>query len=298
MAIRKTRAKSSEFPILEANGLYAAPIKGDGNCLFNALSDQMYGTQDAHKLLRATTISHMRKHATHYRQYMVVNPTRRNSRRRTAAASANIDTTVHSEDELQEEFEKHLEKMGKTGEWADNLEVAAFADALNVNVCLWHADYTYTFSPQVTAAVDDQRPAVEDQRSTLNIAYHTWEHYSSVRNVAGPHTGVPNVVGKPAPAEAPVLAPDAKPADPEFKSSPSKKRSSAERDDEELLPVRATKRRSPLPPWDSEFTPSGSEASSDESLPTLSQQEQVEDVPQRKIKLVLKLRVPPKEQPV
>ncbi|KAI9743434.1 MAG: hypothetical protein M4579_007730, partial [Chaenotheca gracillima] len=31
------------------------------------------------------------------------------------------------------------------------------------------------------------------ERDTAHIAYHVWEHYSSIRNVTGPHTGLPDV---------------------------------------------------------------------------------------------------------
>ena len=57
-------------------------------------------------------------------------------------------------------------------------------------------------------------------------SYHDWEHFSSIRNLRGPHTGLPNVVEAPAPdrrrvVEAP--APDASaPSSPVSKKPPSK----------------------------------------------------------------------------
>lgn len=139
-----------------------------GNCLFNALSDQLYGNQEMHEVLRTATIEHMRVNADFYRQYMTVNPVRRNPKRKTTAASAaRIDTTSYSEVELQRQFEAHVEKMGQPGEWADNMEVSAFASALGVDVRLWQGDYTYLISPRDTHDI----PA-EKTRQTLNIAYH------------------------------------------------------------------------------------------------------------------------------
>ena len=146
-----------------------------GNCLFNALSDQLYGHQDMHEVLRATTIEHMRDCADFYRQYMAVNNVRRNPKRKTAAAAnaatKRLDTTYYTEEQLQLQFEHHVEKMGQPGEWADNMEVSAFASALNVNVRLWQADYTYLFSPRTTSA-SNADPAANDKRQTLHIAYH------------------------------------------------------------------------------------------------------------------------------
>jgi OTU domain-containing protein 3 len=189
MATRRQRANSPEFPILEANALYASQIRGDGelsspylpmfkadfaqgNCLFNALSDQLYGTQDMHEVLRTTTIEHMKDSADFYRQYMACNNVRRNPKRKTAAAAAKrIDTTYYTEEQLQQQFEEHVEKMGQPGEWADNMEVSAFASALNVHVRLWQADYTYLFSPRTYYTSNDDL-AAEDSRQTLHIAYH------------------------------------------------------------------------------------------------------------------------------
>lgn len=143
-----------------------------GNCLFNALSDQLYGHQEMHEVLRTATIEHMRDNSDFYRQYMAVNAVRRNPKRKTTTAvPTHIDTTYFTEEQLQQQFEEHVEKMGQPGEWADNMEVSAFASALNVHVRLWQADYTYLFSPRVQYTVGDD-PVAADDRQTLHIAYH------------------------------------------------------------------------------------------------------------------------------
>lgn len=115
----------------------------------------------------------MRVNSEFYRQYMVVNPVRRNPKRKTAAATTAalappVDCTYYSEVELQKQFDRHVEKMGQPGEWADHMEVSAFASALNVHVRLWQADYYHTISPRVYYAF----PSEIDERPVLNIAYH------------------------------------------------------------------------------------------------------------------------------
>lgn len=280
MASYKQPPKTSEFPILDANGLYASSTRGDGNCLFNALSEQLFGHQDEHLALRDATITYMRANADFYRPYLIMNPVRRNPKRKTTASTTtSFDRTAYTEEELNKHFELHLQKMGQPGEWADNMEVSAFASALNVHVRLWQADFHYTISPSIYYVRDRENAGV-DNRPTLNIAYHKWEHYSSVRNLNGPHTGLPNVTV-------------------EIKPSPSKKRSSVDREDEDLEVPRASKRRSPLPLFDSDSTPEGTESSSDESNSpppsqvhkTRGEAELPEPFP--KLKLILKLRCPP-----
>lgn len=44
-----------------------------------------------------------------------------------------------------------------------------------------------------TAAAANTSPALLETIGPLYIAYHNWEHYSSVRNLAGPHTGLPRI---------------------------------------------------------------------------------------------------------
>jgi len=148
-------------------------LMAQGNCLFNALSDQLYGHQDLHEVLRIQTIEHMKQHAAFYRQYMTVNNVRRNPKRKTAAAAAasnRLETTACTEEELQRQFEQHVEKMGQPGEWADNMEVSAFASAFHVHVRLWQADYTILISPSFDHQYD--KPGAVDDRQTLHIAYH------------------------------------------------------------------------------------------------------------------------------
>lgn len=123
----------------------------------------------------------MRLNADYYQQFMVVTPARRNPKRKVALVAASFDTTFHTIEELQRQFDMHLDKMGQTGEWADNMEVVAFASAMNVHVRLWQADYFYMFSPRDDAtrtsalahlSIDDHVDKKVDQRPILNIAYH------------------------------------------------------------------------------------------------------------------------------
>ena len=44
---------------LQSWGMAITPCDGDGNCLFRAVSLQVYGTQDHHALIRDATMSYM-----------------------------------------------------------------------------------------------------------------------------------------------------------------------------------------------------------------------------------------------
>lgn len=120
-----------------------------------------------HEVLRTFTIEHMKEHSGFYRQYMAVNNVRRNPKRKsTAAVSTAVEPSAYTELELQRQFELHVEKMGQPGEWADNMEVSAFASAFQVDVRLWQADFTILISPSF------EDPGAAGTRQTLHIAYH------------------------------------------------------------------------------------------------------------------------------
>ncbi|KAM0716967.1 hypothetical protein Q7P37_006819 [Cladosporium fusiforme] len=183
----------NEFPGLSALGLYASDIRGDGNCLFNALSDQIYGDQTSHDAIRAQVICYMRDHAAYYKQFIDVHPgggTRRNPKRKNAGAfnsPANIATPTEAD--IDKVFEGHLDVMAKGGTYGDNMEITAFSSAFGVDVKIYQRDFAYMVSG--AGAYGDQT-----DRPVAHIAYHMWEHYSSIRNLDGPHTGLPSVAPK------------------------------------------------------------------------------------------------------
>ncbi|KAK3691257.1 hypothetical protein LTR37_018746 [Vermiconidia calcicola] len=178
---------TEEFPLLSALGLYAADIVGDGNCLFNALSDQIYGKQNDHVAIRAHVIAYMREHAGYYKQFIDVHPgggTRRNPKRKNAGAySSPANYIPPTEADIDRVFESHLQNMARGGTYGDNMEITAFSCAYDVDVKIYQRDFAY----MINGRGDDR------QRPVAHIAYHIWEHYSSIRNLDGPHTGLPHV---------------------------------------------------------------------------------------------------------
>ncbi|KAF2772783.1 cysteine proteinase [Teratosphaeria nubilosa] len=162
-----------------------------GNCLFNALSDQIYGHQNEHAAIRARVIDYMRDNADYYKQFIDVNPgggIRRNPKRKNAGAYSTPATYAPpSTADIDRVFESHLTSMAKGGTYGDNMEITAFSSAFDVDVKIYQRDFAY----MVTGNVDAEKP-----RPIAHIAYHTWEHYSSIRNLDGPHTGLPEVSPK------------------------------------------------------------------------------------------------------
>ncbi|KAI4273660.1 MAG: hypothetical protein L6R38_006289 [Xanthoria sp. 2 TBL-2021] len=177
---------NSEFPLLNAAGLYVVDTAGNGNCLFHALSDQLYGDQSQHGGIREATIQYMRANGDYYKSFVEAHPgggTRRNPKRKNAGAFASkFNNQAASPAELDAAFESHLSRMAKGGTYGDNMEVVAFSKAYNVDLIIYKREHALCVKVDETSAAPRM----------LHIAYHTYEHYSSVRNVRGPHTGIPN----------------------------------------------------------------------------------------------------------
>ncbi|KAH8101214.1 hypothetical protein BXZ70DRAFT_999998 [Cristinia sonorae] len=236
---------------LRALGLYAAPTLGDGNCLFRALSDQLYGTDSYHASLRQAICNWIQSHGDRYAPFV--------------------------DDERG--LDVHLECMRQQATYGGHLELSAFAHMTRRNVKVIQPGLVYVIEwnaggdpatdqpPETTSQLSSTLPT-PDNDTTLScrdkrrakrdgkrghekslpelpehseagsdhpiyVAYHDWEHFSSIRNLRGPHAGLPNVretpipdddvATPPSPARKPVSKAKAKSVKPVSKSSYVKK---------------------------------------------------------------------------
>ncbi|KAF6749835.1 hypothetical protein DFP72DRAFT_1141462 [Ephemerocybe angulata] len=171
---------------LRALGLYAANTLGDGNCLFRALSDQLYGSHTKHSALRQAVCAFIEANKARYAPFC--------------------------EDERG--LDVHLRCMRENGTYGGHLELSAFAHMVKRNVKVVQPGLVYVI--EWGAGLDAEEREVELGRrrkeeerereregfvmcvGTVYVAYHDWEHFSSIRNLNGPHAGLPNVVETPA----------------------------------------------------------------------------------------------------
>lgn len=154
-----------EFPTLSANGLYAFDVMGDGNCLFRALSDQYYGDGGKnHMKIRQMTVDYMAEHADEFRMFIT-----------------------------DETWEQHLKRMRKDGVFGDQAEIVSFSRCANVDISIHQRDTEPLLIRPNGGDKDNRKSGEKNARPTLHIAYHYWEHYSSVRRIDGPYTGPPQI---------------------------------------------------------------------------------------------------------
>lgn len=133
-------------------------------------------------------ISYMREHADYYKQFIDVNPgggIRRNPKRKNVNVASSANFVPPSQSDIDRVFDSHLQSMARGGTYGDNMEITAFASAFDCDVKIYQRDFAYV----VSSGEDGHRPVA-------HIAYHNWEHYSSIRNLDGPHSGLPEVSPK------------------------------------------------------------------------------------------------------
>ncbi|KAG0368415.1 hypothetical protein BC939DRAFT_449336 [Gamsiella multidivaricata] len=137
---------------------------GDGNCLFRACADQFYGIEKDHTSLRAEVCQYIEEHTEHFKSFLD-----------------------------NETVEAHVAQMRKNGTYGGNIELVAFARMKRVDIKVYQPGYIF-----VIEGVDVKKEGSSPgQRPTMHIAYHSWEHYSSIRNIDGPHEGLPEINPRP-----------------------------------------------------------------------------------------------------
>ncbi|ORZ18158.1 hypothetical protein BCR42DRAFT_413269 [Absidia repens] len=154
---------------LKVLGLTTKCITGDGNCLFRALSDQYYGYDKHHKAIRQEVCQYLGQNKDTY-QFFV-------------------------EDDIP--FDRYLENMRQDGCFGGHMIIVGFAKLRQVDVKIYQPGLIYVIHG-VGEDGDEQQNGLDDDdddtgRQILHIAYHSWEHYSSVRNIDGPYNGMPEI---------------------------------------------------------------------------------------------------------
>ncbi|KAF9377662.1 hypothetical protein CPB97_010026 [Podila verticillata] len=136
---------------------------GDGNCLFRACADQYTGSERDHAALRAEVCKYIADNADHFESFMD-----------------------------NETVEAHVAQMRKNGTYGGNIELVAFARLKKIDIKVYQPGYIF-----VIEGVDVKKEgSTPGQRPVMHIAYHSWEHYSSIRNIDGPHEGLPEISPK------------------------------------------------------------------------------------------------------
>ena len=237
---------------LKRMGLYAANTTGDGNCLFRALSDQLYGNSNRHAQLRQETCDHlaarpekfagfvddkpfdqyirlMRENGTYgghlelhafaqmkQKQIKIVQPglvyvvegvddTPEARRRREekeqerlrlqSSIEAGTESAPLTERQRRRQKREEVKRDKKASNTIGDGEASTSATTSIEAASQGSAITTRASSSALPEAVTTTSPPtpLAEAYGPLYIAYHNWEHYSSIRNLDGPHSGLPRI---------------------------------------------------------------------------------------------------------
>ncbi|KAA8652472.1 hypothetical protein EYZ11_009266 [Aspergillus tanneri] len=195
---KHTRSKTVEtecleLPCLTELGLYALPTEGDGNCLYYALSDQLYGDFFHAEPIRIRLADHIAANRDYFISFMAAVGGERRAPRRAAAlaarhayySSSSASPAPPSVKDKERSFDFKVAESRKNGVWGGAEEIQAFCQSFKKDVNVYTMYGIQNFR--------DVHAPDEEERDTVHIAFHDFHHYSSVRHIHGPHQGLPHI---------------------------------------------------------------------------------------------------------
>jgi OTU domain-containing protein 3 len=140
-----TREEVQFLEMMHSLGLTVRLVRGDGNCMFRAIADQLSGDQECYMSFREKIMDYIESRQDHFSLFM----------------------------EDDEKFEVYLDRMRQDTEWGGQAELYAAAQVLACTIVVHQVD-----APRYIIECED----LKSQRK-IHISYHGECHYNSVRNI-------------------------------------------------------------------------------------------------------------------
>ncbi|CDU16753.1 hypothetical protein, variant 1 [Plasmodium yoelii 17X] len=121
---------------------YIKNIRADGNCLFRAVSDQLYNTEENYKEIRKKVVEHLEKNEDKYMNFI----------------------------EYDESYKSYIERISTDGTWGGQLELQAVGEIFNINILIY----------QENGSILEIKINSNDS-NCIQLHYTSNEHYNSVR---------------------------------------------------------------------------------------------------------------------
>ena len=134
---------------LRAFGVTEKKIKGDGNCQFRSISDQLFGTPERYEEVRKMVVDQLRTKREEYEAF------------------------------VPDDYEDYVNNMAMDGEWGDHLTLKAASDVYGRRMCIL-SSYEKNFLIEITP-LEVKHPRV------LWLSFWAEVHYNSIYP-AGAHS--------------------------------------------------------------------------------------------------------------
>ena len=123
---------------LRSQGRRTYNVLPNGNCMFRALSHQLFGTDEFHGQLRQMLLAVIQSNHTIYEPYWI----------------------EHTPSGIVE-FDEHVKSLAKAGSWGTHVELQATSDCFNIPV--------YVSSSNLCHIIRWEKKAVPRHHSTINL---------------------------------------------------------------------------------------------------------------------------------
>ncbi|OMP01088.1 Ovarian tumor, otubain [Corchorus olitorius] len=136
---------------LQLYGLVENKVQGDGNCQFRSLSDQLYRSQEHHKVVRELVVSQLKSHPEMYEGYVPMG------------------------------YADYLKKMNKNGEWGDHVTLQAAADSYGVKI--------FVLTSFKDTCYIEILPHIQKSERIIFVSFWAEVHYNSIYPEGGEKEG-------------------------------------------------------------------------------------------------------------
>ena len=137
--------------LLQSN-LQIKAVKGDGNCLFRAVSDQVYGTDEYYELLREKCMDYLVIMRRFFEPY------------------------------IGGDFDKYIKEKRKNQTWGDDIELEALSEIYSRPVEIYKGNDKplKTFHENKYYSKYDTNSAINFTLYPIRLSYHKGNHYNSI----------------------------------------------------------------------------------------------------------------------
>lgn len=135
------RERQFEIDIRRAKGLEVKRMLADGNCLFRAVADQIYGDSEAYDLVRQMCIDYMERERDHFSQF------------------------------ITEGFTSYCKRKRRDKVYGNNVEIQALSEMYNRPIHI----YSYSTEP-----INIFHGNYDTDTPPIRLSYHHGNHYNSL----------------------------------------------------------------------------------------------------------------------
>jgi hypothetical protein len=137
---------------LHRQGYEVVKVSGDGNCLFRAVSHQVYGTDEYHDIVRAKCMDYMEVNSTFFSQFVIGGA---------------------------EQFRHYLEAKRTLGCWGDDPEIQAMSELYKRSAQIWAYD-SVNGAKALRTFHESSDASSSGYGKIMRLSYYGGGHYDSV----------------------------------------------------------------------------------------------------------------------